>query len=475
MNWHRWSLCGRSLAAAAIALVFLQVASTRAEPPACPAKVVTCCDVASVASSAPDQRLQMGLQIWLENAGVVATRLRDLRPAAVRYSGGPNWRHKAILDSKADYAAVRRYVVETIEKEPELVRKQVASLKEIFDGLGAEAHFVIWEPPPINAEPANTAQAQARGKRELPETAVTVTAMFYVALLDELRRRGYPIDVVELSNEPDGGWNIHIPPPRYLKLVAETRRQAKAHGVTLPRIAGPGVSQIAALRSYLADPALAKGLIDGVDVISVHAWDDRMKRDTIEEARNVRRLLDGFGYHKTILVSEFAITFLEPTDRGRGVGANARAPDTISNQPGYAAKTLALTLELAANGYGPLLYWELFDTRWGKASYGLYNERGEPRPALEAWRDLSRASRQADRIRVVPIVPNVIFGLVRDGKVSAIAMVNASAKPVGIAIRENLNISASSERLRSKLADCSGGARGTKSLEPNGIAVFELN
>jgi len=472
VNQDGRSLCGRSLAALAITLSLL-MASARAQLPACPADVVTCCDLPNVEPTTADRRLQLGLQIWLENVEVAAARLRDLQPAALRYSGGPSWQRTPRLDSNADYEAVRRYIGNAFEREPELFRKQVASLKEIFGGLGAEAHFIIWEPPATTAEPPNI--DPARDKRTLPETAVSVTAMFYVALLDELRRRGYPVDVVELSNEPDGEWNIYIPPPRYLKLVAETRRQAKIHGVTLPRIAGPAVSRISALRPYFADPPLAKRLIDSVDYVSVHAWDDRVNRDTIEEARSARQQLDRLGYHKTILVSEFAITFLEPTDRGRGVGANARAPDTISNQPGYAAKTLALTLELAANGYGPLLYWELFDTRWGKASYGLYNERGEPRPALEAWRDLSRASRQADRIRVVPIVPNVIFGLVRDGKVSAIAMVNASAKPLGIAVRENLNISASSARQRSKLADCSGGARGTKSLEPNGIAVFELN
>jgi len=471
VNQHRWSLCGRSLAAVAIAL--LQIASARAQAPACPAEVVTCCDVARVASAAPDQRLQMGLQIWLENTNVVAARLRELRPAALRYSGGPKWRQAPRLDSKANYEAVRRYVVDAFEKEPDLVRKQVASVKEIFGGLGAEAHLVIWEPPPTTAEQSDA--AKAKDKRTLPEAAVSVTAMFYVALLDELRRRGYPVDVVELSNEPDGDWNIQIPPARYLKLVAETRRQAKIHGVTLPRIAGPGVSHISALRGYFTEPALAKGLIDSVDLVSVHAWDDRVNRDTVEEARNARRQLDRLGYHKTILVSEFAVTFLGPTDRGRRVGADLRAPDAISNQPGYAAKTLALALDLAASGYGPLLYWEMFDPQWGKASYGLYNQRGEPRPVLEAWRDLSGLSRQADRVSVVPLVPKVIFGLVRDGKISTVAVVNASTKPLGVVMRENMHIAASSDRQRGKLAECSGGARGTKALEPNSVAIFELN
>ena len=473
MNRHRWSPCGRSLAALAMALFLLHVAPVQAEPPACPAEVVTCCDISGVSSSAPDRRLQMGLQIWLENADAVARRLRELRPTAVRYSGGPNWRRAPTLDSNADYEAVRRYVVDALEKEAAQVRKQTASLKEIFDGLGAEAHFVIWEPPPTKAEASEPSRAP--DKRTLPDAAVPVTAMFYVALLDELRRRGYPIDVVELSNEPDGGWNINIPPARYLKLVTETRRQAKAHGVTLPRIAGPGVSNISALQRYFADPALAKGLVGSVDLVSVHAWDDRLNRDTVAEARNARRQLDKFGYHKAILVSEFALTFVGPTDRGRGIGANRRAPEAISNQPSYAAKTLALALELAADGYGPLLYWELSDTSWGKASYGLYNERGEPRPALEPWRNLSRIARQADRVRVVPLVPNVIFGLVRDDKIAAIAVVNASAKPLGIAIRENLDVAASLQRQQGKLADCTGGAHGTKSLQPNGIAVLELN
>ncbi|TXL69898.1 hypothetical protein FHP25_36930 [Vineibacter terrae] len=456
---------------ALVALV--QGGAAHAQPPACPTKVVTCCDVTAALPGQTEGALQLGLQVWPEDAQNVVPRVHELRPVALRYGGGPSWRRMPHLDHKADYDTVRRYIADAFARDADRYGREVGALKAMFAGLGAEAHLVIWEPPVTDAEASGNT---ARDKRTLPEAAVPVTAMFYVALLEELRRRGYPVDVVELSNEPDGDWNIAIPPTRYLRLVGETRRLAKQHNVALPRIAGPGVSRISALRSYVADPALGKGLVGVVDQVSVHAWDDRTNRDTIAEARQARRQLDALGYRKAILVSEFALTFLAPADRGRGIGADRRAPDAVSNQPGYAAKTMALALDLAATGYGPLLYWELVDPRWGKASYGLYSERGERRPALEGWRLLSQRARQAGEVHVVTLVPDTIFGLVYGGKLSAIAMVNASAAPLGVTMNDTMKARIATPAGQHRaLAECTGGGPGTRSLQPSGFVIFELN
>lgn len=454
---------------AALAIVSWHVSPAHAEPPACPAEVVKCCEIGA-GTAPPTQLLRLGLQIWPEDVAEAGDRLRELQPAAVRYSGGPSWRRAPRLDRDADYGAVQRYVADAFDRDRDRFHKQAASLGRFFQASAAEVYFAIWEPPLTSGEP------ETPDKRTLPESAVGVTAMFYVAVLDELRRRGYPMHAVELSNEPDGDWNIRIPPSRYLALVAEVRRQAAAHGVSLPRIAGPAVSSIAALRAYLADPQIGQGLVHAVDTVSVHAWDDRSNRNTLEEARNARRQLDRLGYRKSVAVTEFAITFLDPTDRQRGTGAQLRTPDVISNTPAYMARTMALALDLAAAGYGPILYWEFRDLPWGKSSYGLYDQRGTRRPLLEAWQRLSRAADGVDRVTVLAHAPLAVFGLVRDGKEAGLVMVNPTSRPLGIVFDRGRGerLSTVPDGPQPALAACSGATPGTKSLAPHGAVVLEL-
>lgn len=464
-----WALPGYVAAALAI-ISWWHGTPAHAEPPACPAEVVKCCEVGvGVASQAsPPQLFRFGLQIWPEDVAEASDRLHALQPAAVRYSGGPSWRRAPRLDRDADYGAVQRYVADAFERDNERFQKQAASLSRFFEASAAEVYFAIWEPPMTNGEP------EASDKRTLPESAVGVTAMFYVAVLDELRRRGYPMHAVELSNEPDGDWNIRIPPARYLALVTEVRRLAAAHGVSLPRIAGPAVSSIAALRSYLADPQMGQEMVHAVDTVSVHAWDDRSNRNTLEEARSTRLLLDRLGYRKPVAVTEFAITFLDRTDRQRGTGAQLRTPDVISNTPAYMAKTVALALDLAATGYGPILYWEFRDLPWGKSSYGLYDQRGARRPLLEAWQRLSRAARGIDRVTVVSRAPLSAFRLARDGTDSGLVMVNPTSRPLGIIFDKGWGERPSSapDDPQPALAACSGATPGMKSLAPHGTVVL---
>ncbi len=466
-----WILPGYAVAALAI-MSWWHGTPARAEPPACPAEVVKCCEVGDgvALQASPPQLFRFGLQIWPEDVAEASDRLRALQPAAVRYSGGPSWRRAPRLDRDADYGTVQRYVADAFERDRERFQKQAASLGRFFQTSAAEVYFAIWEPPMTADEP------EASDKRTLPESAIGVTAMFYVAVLDELRRRGYPMHAVELSNEPDGDWNIRIPPSRYLALVTEVRRLAAVHGVSLPQIAGPAVSSIAALRAYLADPQIGQRLVRAVDTVSVHAWDDRGNRNTQEEARNARLLLDGLGYRKPVAVTEFAITFLDPADRQRGTGAQLRTPDVISNSPAYMARTMALALDLAAAGYGPIVYWEFRDLPWGKSSYGLYDLRGGRRPLLEAWQRLSRAAQGVDRVTVVSHSPVSVFGLARDGNVSSLVMVNPTSRPLGIIFDKGLGerLSTAPDGLQTALAACSGPTPGTRSLVPHGAVVLEL-
>ena len=168
-----WALPGYVVVALAI-MSWWHGTPAHAEPPACPAEVVKCCEVGvGVASQAsPPQLFRFGLQIWPEDVAEASDRLHALQPAAVRYSGGPSWRRAPRLDRDADYGAVQRYVADAFERDNERFQKQAASLSRFFEASAAEVYFAIWEPPMTNREP------EASDKRTLPESAVGVTAMF---------------------------------------------------------------------------------------------------------------------------------------------------------------------------------------------------------------------------------------------------------------------------------------------------------
>lgn len=468
--WRHLTRCTAILVAAMLAIL----GPVWGQTAICPKDVVTCCQIPSLPLAKQNSRLGIGLQVWLEDLQGLPDQLRKFGPQAVRYAAGPSWHRMPRLASNLDYPAVRNYVAQSLDRDSDRIAKQVESTKSFFGTSGAEAHFVIWAPPVSDAEPPEL--NAARDKRTLPEGAVPVTAKFYVALLSEMQRRGFPIDVVELSNEPDGDWNIAIPPARYVRLVGEVRTQAKAHGVRLPRISGPGVSRISALRPYLAHPQLGRELVASVDDISVHAWDDRVGRDQVDEARAARLQLTRLGYDKPVIVSEFALTFMDPSDRSRGIGANRRHQNAISSTQSYAARSTAIALNMAALGFGPIIYWELHDQPWGKASYGLYDRNGTGRPLLNELQHLSQLAKNLGPVQIVALASNRVFGLMRDSEIIALAMVNASASAVSLAFDVEMQKRMLGAQVEStgQIRRCIGGRPNALVFDANGFAAFKL-
>lgn len=443
MKWPERIALRRAWAGALAVLSCLAVAPALARVAACPAEIVRCCTEATAAGIEAEQDAAFGVQIWPEDIVRDGPALVALRPGAIRYSAGPSWRRLPALSRRADYGAARRYVAEAFALEAQRFAAQAESLRGFVDGARAEAHLIVWEPPRFGPDrPA----AGGKARPALAEDEIAPAALFYVALIEEMQARAYPLDVIEFSNEPDGDWNLAIAPERYIRLVQQVRREARARNLPLPRIAGPGVSRIAALQAYLGDPALASGLVGAVDSISVHGWDDRAGRDTLAEAVKARAALARAGYRKPIVLSELALTFLDTTDRQAGRGANGRDPEAASNRPTYAARSMALALALSAAGFSPILHWEFRDQAWGRGSYGLRDLDGHDRPLATAWRRLAALTRPGTAARVATLVSNAVYAILHQGRTATLVLLNTTDRPIALLLNAELKKRASGGR-----------------------------
>lgn len=366
-------------------------AAAQAREPVCDVPPTPCCALDTPARATGDDALAIGLQIWPEHLNdAPQEQLLALRPSVFRHTAGPGgWQRTEPLPATADMNEVRRHVARHVGERREALERQAAHLRTLLARTQGKLHLILWEPPFTDSEQRLRLERGEEGGRVMPRSAVPVMAKFYVAVIEALQNLDFPMDVIELANEPNGDWNIRIPPRVYAELLQEVRREAALRQVPLPAIAGPGTSSYTALLRYLKDPALGRQLLDSVDVVSVHAWDDRLDRDLRAIARETRRRLAVMGYRGPVAVTEFAPTFLDRDDRQAGRGANLRSARARSNTDRYAAEVLRAKAVLLSLDMSPVIFWEYRDVRWGAASYGLVDLAGHERPTYRAFAQLA--------------------------------------------------------------------------------------
>ena len=400
---------------------------------ACPVDPTPCCafEPGGVAAHAP---IRMGVNIWTHDLPGGIGDIVSIHPKALRFAIGPWWKTEEHLPLNADYDAARAYVDRAFAKREAYYRGEIASIRDLRQRTGAELHLVIWEPPLTEAE--DLAEYKKTKTRKLDRSAAQATARFYAAFLASLSQRGLDVDIVELSNEPDGNWNIGIDPDLYLDLVAATRKEAQEHDVRLPAIAGPGVAVLTSLARYLGPPARSGRLFSLVDHISVHAWDDRIERDIVGEALTAKKLLTERGWKGRVIASEVSVTFPKPDDRAKKTGADQSGPEAASNRPDYGAALLDVALGVGASGFDTVLLWQFRDIAQIALSYGLTNKAGARRPAYEPWLKMNEAIAGGDVLSVRHDARNSAYEI-RTSTGRSIVFLNRSSKPVAYSLDRN--------------------------------------
>lgn len=375
----------RHFAGVALGFAALSVPVTGyAQARLCDAEPVPCCRVWVGDNALKEAMPSFGLQIWptgLAGARSAMEQLGVLKPRSLRFALGPNWRRQPALSAAMTDAEIDGYVAAGFSARN--TAQEFATIRDAQKRTGAKLHLVVWEPPPL---PGETPAAKAR---TLPTANVPLAARFIVSLIGTVAAQGLAIEAVEITNEPDGDWNIEIAPATYLALVKAVRAEAARRGIALPKIAGPGTSTIRALRHYLRQPAVARGILDSIDLLSVHAWDNPESTDRFAELDGLNDDLRRLERRPELVVTEYGLARPDPADKSDRMNVKTRAQDSIADTDFYASLVIRDLLRLYAGGAGTVMMWEFQDQDWGKASFGLLKEKGEPRPIYRLAKLLS--------------------------------------------------------------------------------------
>jgi hypothetical protein len=364
----------------------------------CAEPAVPCCRVAAPATGVAPTTPAFGVQIWPTGLTSPAAieRLVALKPQHLRFALGPNWRREPALEADMSDARLDAFVAEGFRKRFET--RELETVRALQRQTGARLHLVVWDPPWLPGE-----REAAGAGRVLRREQVPLAARFLVALLKYVVAQGITPDAVELVNEPDGDWNIAVAPADYVALVEAVRIDAARRNLSLPRIFGPATSTVAALRRYLRDADIAGRLLDAIDVLSVHAWDNPDRRARFSELFALQDDLRRLGRAPELAVTEYGLARPDTGDASDRANVKKRAPDTVANTERYASLTARDVLHLFAAGAGTVIYWEFQDQDWGRSSFGLLNESGDERPIYRIMRQLSQriAEDKPERFRFV--------------------------------------------------------------------------
>jgi hypothetical protein len=335
-----------------------------------------------------------------------------MKPGHLRFALGPNWRRQPALssdmtDAQLDAAIARGFAEKSLSREIDIVQ-------ELQQRTGAKLHLVIWEPPPLPAEMRQRRTVTAG--RRLRGRDVPISARFLVAVLKNLAAQGARLDAVELSNEPDGDWNIRIGPKDYVALVKAVRKEARRRAIALPKIYGPATSSVATLRNYLRDAKVGQAIIDSVDILSVHGWDNPRRRDRFLELDALFEDLKRLRRKPALAITEYGLARPKPTDTSEHMNVKTRSPDNVANSSFFGSISARDLLRFYASGVGTIIHWEFRDESWGKASFGLVDESGKERPIYGMLRAISEYLAVERPRRIEPTTVNNLFVGSRPGR-----------------------------------------------------------
>jgi hypothetical protein len=410
--------------------------STTSAEEACAEAVIPCCDLPTVAAPLREAAPAIGYQIWPSSLAAhpqATAALTALRPRYLRFSLGPNWRRQPALSAEMADAELDAYVARghgSVVSD----RAAFAILNQIQAETDAALLQIVWEPPPLPGDPDFTV-AGAPTWRKLEPANIELMARFLVAELKFVAAAGVRLEGVELINEPDGSWNLKVRPGDYLTLIRAVRREAERRAVALPPLYGPGSGSVAALVAYLGDPASAAGIVDSVDMLSVHGWDDAKGADRIAELDRLYSLLARMKRRPKLAFTEFGVGRPVITDSSERMNSRKRVADSVAVTPSFAAATIRELTRVLGHGVGPVIYWEFQDQPWGRGLLGLLDTEGRTKPVYDAVERIVDALETQQVARVSASADGRIAVLHSRSGRDLLVAANAGAAPLDVLMR----------------------------------------
>lgn len=256
------------------------------------------------------------------------------------------------------------------------------------------------------------------------------------------REAGIRPTYVELYNEPDGFWGIHVSPSDNAALIRKVRAELDARGFRDVGICGPGTAH--ADWGDAGDPyinAMDSDTVQALSAWSNHAWEWNPGRIHAEEGHGYLRmawpsvrnaiLRKDPGSQRPIIITEFATKAhvfhgTQYTDQGAG-----QSDECASDTASYAARVVTNAIHLVNGGANALIVWEGADQSWSNHEWGLMTrpERGsKPRPvyrALAAVFPLIPVGSKALRVEGDTVC--AVAGFVRGDRIVVVAANGTSA------------------------------------------------
>jgi hypothetical protein len=386
------------LRAALLAPAVVASVQAAAQVAGCRADAGPCCRSPAPSNNVMPTPPSFGVHIWpggLTQASAIK-QLIALKPRHLRFALGPNWRHQPPLQPQMTDAQLDTAVAAGFERSP--LGAEIDVLRNLQARTGAMLHLVIWEPPPLPSEQEQR-PSESTG-RSMPSQDVPIVARFLIAALKHIAAQGLHLDAVELSNEPDGNWNISIVPEDYLALLKAVRAEGKRRAAALPKIYGPATSSLAPARRFLENPRVGRAIVDNVDVLSVHGWDNSKGRDRFLELDSLLDDLRRLQRKPELAITEYGLARPVPADSSNRMNVKKRTPNHVADTPFYGSISAGDLLGFYARGIGTIIHWEFQDQRWGKASFGLLDDDGKVRPIYRMMRSISEqlAAKKPDRV-----------------------------------------------------------------------------
>lgn len=239
------------------------------------------------------------------------------------------------------------------------------------------------------------------GRRLKPEYH-TAFARLWGAAVHHCASLGLRPPYLELYNEPDGDWNIHVPPAENGELVKRVRAELDDRGYRDVGIVGPGTAHIDwGPEGERWVNALDEEAVRALAAWSIHAWEWGLPAINAEGGQTyVRQVWPHFEAslrrkdprrRLPLLITEYAtkatcfhgVEYPSP-DGGR---KELAASDTVP----YAVRVYENTLSLLNGGANAAILWEAADQEWSNHEWGLLRRPSQgstPRPVLHALQTL---------------------------------------------------------------------------------------
>lgn len=203
-------------------------------------------------------------------------------------------------------------------------------------------------------------------------------ARFHTAHLRYLYKSGVHVDYMELSNEPDGEWNGHIPPKDYARLLRRCRELFTKHGFEKVKILGPGLTF---LNLHNTPPPYFEAIKEvGTEHLhgwSTHVWDEaEFTSSRPEYTYGIwQPFLDQIKKldperQKPLFVTEYASDITDFGDKS-WVSPRDRTTDTVVDTWHHAVRVIANSITHLNRGSNALVVYRLSDTHWHKTGWGL--------------------------------------------------------------------------------------------------------